>query len=115
MAAQSRDALGAWKITVFRMPLNAGTLAPEWERRYVHSMTVQTLKEAIVGLPDGDRHSLAVWLNGLDCDEWDKQMAQDFSPGGRGAHLLDKVKAEIAAGKFRPVEELCAERQQKRG
>jgi len=31
-------------------------------------------------------------------------MAEDFSPGGHGAHLLDKVKAEIAVGKFRPVE-----------
>jgi hypothetical protein len=72
-------------------------------------MTVETLKEAIVRLPEEERHSLALWLNGLDCDEWDREMAEDFSPGGRGAHLLDKVQADIAAGKFRPVEELCAE------
>ncbi len=77
-------------------------------------MTLQSLKEAIVGLPEEERHSLAVWLNGLDYDDWDKQMVQDFSPEGRGAHLVEKVKADIAAGKFRPVEEFCAERRQKR-
>ena len=77
-------------------------------------MTVQSLKEAIVGLPEEERHSLALWLNGLDYDDWDKEMVKDFSPGGRGAHLVDKVKADIAAGKFRPVEEFCAEQQQKR-
>ena len=76
-------------------------------------MTVQALKEVIVGLPEEERRSLALWLNGLDCDDWDKEMAQDFSPGGRGAHLVEKVKADVAAGKFRPVEEFCAERQQK--
>ena len=77
----------------------------------VQGMTVQSLKEAIVGLPEEERHSLTLWLNGLDSDDWDKEMAKDFSPGGRGAHVVDKVKADIAAGKFRPVEELCAGRQ----
>jgi hypothetical protein len=77
-------------------------------------MTVESLKEAIVKLPEEERHSLTLWLNGLDSDEWDREMAEDFSPGGRGAHLLEKVKADIAAGKFRPVEELCADRQSKR-
>jgi hypothetical protein len=45
-------------------------------------MTVETLKEAIVRLPEEERHSLALWLNGLDCDEWDREMAEDFSPEG---------------------------------
>lgn len=76
-------------------------------------MTLETIKEVIVGLPEDERRSLALWLNGLDCDEWDKEMARDFSPGGRGGHLVEKVKADIAAGKFRPVEELCAARQPK--
>jgi hypothetical protein len=48
-------------------------------------MTVKGLKEAIVGLPE-------------------KEMERDFSSGRRGAHLLEKVKADIAAGKFRSVE-----------
>jgi hypothetical protein len=68
-------------------------------------MTVETLKEAIVGLPEEERHSLAAWINELDYDDWDKEMAADFSPEGRGAHLVAKVKREIADGKARPMEE----------
>jgi hypothetical protein len=36
-------------------------------------------------------------------DEWDRQMARDFAPGGRGVHVMEKVKADIRAGKFRPM------------
>ena len=68
-------------------------------------MTVETLKEAIVGLPDEERHSLVAWLNGLDYDDWDREMAIDFSPGGRGAHWVEKVKREIAEGNARPMQE----------
>jgi hypothetical protein len=68
-------------------------------------MTVETLKEAIVGLPEEERHSLAAWINNLDYDGWDKEMAKDFSPGGRGVHLIEQVKREIAEGKARPTEE----------
>jgi hypothetical protein len=68
-------------------------------------MTVETLKEAIIGLAEDERHSLAAWINELDYDAWDKEMAKDFSPEGRGAHLIEKVKREIAEGKARPMEE----------
>jgi hypothetical protein len=30
-------------------------------------------------------------------------MARDFPPGGRGVHLIEKVKADIRAGKFTPM------------
>jgi hypothetical protein len=30
-------------------------------------------------------------------DEWDRQMALDFAPGGRGVHVIEKVKADIRA------------------
>ena len=73
-------------------------------------MTVDDIKQAIAGLPGEERHSLAVWLNELDYDDWDKEMVRDFSPGGRGYHLLEKVKREIAGGKARPIEEDLAER-----
>jgi hypothetical protein len=36
-------------------------------------------------------------------DEWDRQMARDFAPGGRGVHVIEKVKADIRAGEFRPM------------
>ena len=77
-------------------------------------MTVEAIKEAIAELPDEERHSLSVWLNGLEYDDWDKQMATDFSPGGRDALWVEKVKANVAAGRFRPVEEFCGDPKQTR-
>jgi len=70
-------------------------------------MTVESIKEMIAALPEDERHSLVAWLNEFEQDEWDKQIAEDFSPGGRGAAWGEKIKADIAAGKFRPVES-CA-------
>lgn len=77
-------------------------------------MTVEALKEAIAELPENERHSLAAWLMELEFDEWDKQMVKDFSPGGRGTALAERVKRDIAAGKARPFEEGRAEAKAKR-
>ena len=80
----------------------------------VLGMTVEAIKEAIAGLADEVRHSLSVWLNEFEYDDWDKQMAADFSPGGRDALLVEKVKADVATGRFRPVEEFCGDPKQTR-
>ena len=77
-------------------------------------MTVEAIKEAIAGLPEEQRHSLALWLNELDYDEWDREMVKDFSPGGRGHHLVERVKRHIAEGKARPMEEGIASRRKSR-
>ena len=74
-------------------------------------MNVEAIKEAIAGLPEDDKLSLASWLNQQTMDEWDRQMEKDFSPGGRGMSFLEQVEREIAAVKSRPIEEGFAERQ----
>ena len=66
-------------------------------------MTVDAIKDDISGLPDEDKIALATWLSFQTMDEWDRQMARDFAPGGRGVHVIEKVKADIHAGKFRPM------------
>ena len=73
-------------------------------------MTVEAIKDAIAGLPEDDRHSLSAWLNGIEYDDWDKQMAKDFTPGGRGMAWAEKVKRQLAEGKTRPMDEVFAER-----
>jgi hypothetical protein len=73
-------------------------------------MTVEAIKEAIAELPEDERHSLAAWLNLLEYDEWDKQMVEDFSAGGRAHHMVEKVKRDISEGKARPMEEGFAKR-----
>ena len=75
---------------------------------------MEAIKEVIAALPEDERHSLAAWLNELEYDEWDNQIAMDFSPGGRGMVWGETIKADIAAGKFRPVEQHCTERKTRR-
>lgn len=73
---------------------------------YGGSMTVDAIKDAIASLPLEERHSLAAWLNELEYDPWDKQMVEDFSPGGRGMVLMERVNREIAQGKTSPLQKI---------
>lgn len=74
-------------------------------------MTVEAIKEAIAELPDEERAALASWLMTHEYDKWDKQMVEDFSPGGRGSHLVEKISRQIDEGKFRPMGEGFRQRQ----
>ena len=68
-------------------------------------MSVDAIKEAIAALPLEERHALASWLNELEYDAWDKEMVKDFSPGGRGMALVERMKREIADGNTTPLQE----------
>jgi len=61
-------------------------------------MTVEAIKEALPGCASMNGYSPALWLNELEYDAWDRQMVRDFSAGGRGRAVFDKVKHEIADG-----------------
>lgn len=71
---------------------------------------MDAIKAAITELPEDERRSLIAWLNGLDYDGWDQEMVEDFSPGGRGRHLVEQVKRDSATGKARPLDEGLAAR-----
>ncbi len=60
-------------------------------RVIVRDMTVEAIKDAI------------------EEEAWDRQMERDFALGGRAAFLLDEAKADIAAGRTKPMEEFLAE------
>ena len=68
-------------------------------------MTLKAIKEAIENLPKQKQSTLLRWLEEHQEAAWDEEIERDFSPGGRGAPLLAKVKADIRAGKFKPMEE----------
>lgn len=72
-------------------------------------MTIADIKDVIVKLSDADRKELASWLDEWEDDEWDRQMEQDFTAGGRGDRLIAEARAEIAAGLTRPLEEVLTE------
>jgi hypothetical protein len=66
-------------------------------------MTLAAIKSAIEELPEEEKGALIDWLLSLDREQWDKQIADDFSPGGRGARLLGEVDAAIDRGDFKPL------------
>ena len=68
-------------------------------------MTVEAIKEAIDHLPDEGKTAVAAWIVEQDMKAWDKQIEEDFSPGGAGMPLLEQVKGDIRTGKFKPFEE----------
>lgn len=67
-------------------------------------MSLAEIKHAIEELPEEQRVALAGWLWNLELKAWDEQIARDFSPGGRGQRLLEKVDAAIDRGDFKPLE-----------
>ena len=69
------------------------------------SMTLEAVKKAIEHLPKEEQSTLLRWLEEREQAAWDAEIEKDFSPGGRGMPLLEKVKADIRAGKFQPMQE----------
>ncbi len=63
-------------------------------------MTVEAIKAAIERLPEPERRKLADWLTELEEQARDAEMERDFSPGGRGHHLIEKINQEIDQAKF---------------
>jgi hypothetical protein len=68
-------------------------------------MNLAEIQHAIEELPKEEQAALAAWLAERDQAEWDAEIEHDFSPGGAGMSLLQEMKADDRAGKFRPFEE----------
>lgn len=72
-------------------------------------MTIEAIKEAIADLPPDEKTRLAAWVIEQDLEEWDRQIQNDFSPGGRGMALLHEAQADAREGRSKPLDELLAE------
>ncbi len=72
-------------------------------------MTIEAIKEAIADLPPDEKTRLAAWVIEQDLEEWDRQIQNDFSPGGRGMALLQEAQADAREGRSKPLDELLAE------
>jgi hypothetical protein len=72
-------------------------------------MTVESIKQAIAELGAEEKTSLAAWLIEQDAVEWDRQMEEDFSPGGAGMALMEEAEADVRASRTKPMEEFLAE------
>lgn len=68
-------------------------------------MDLAEIQQAIEELPKEQQAALATWLAERDQAEWDAEIERDFAPGGTGVALIEEMKADARAGKFRPFEE----------
>jgi len=60
------------------------------------TMTLKAIKDAIEHLQ---------WLDEREKLAWDVEIENDFAPEGRADSLLDRVKRDIQAGKFKPFDQ----------
>jgi hypothetical protein len=74
-------------------------------RRYHTDMDIVDIQHAIEALPLEQQAALLNWLAERDRLQWDREIERDFSPGGRGAKLLEHVKAQVRDGKSIPMAE----------
>ncbi len=60
------------------------------------------IEKSIAELPDDDLKVLAVWFDEVCWSRWGKQLEAD-EQAGRLSDFIAEAKAEIAAGKTRPL------------
>ncbi len=61
--------------------------------------TLEKIQNEILSLSDSEKLRLSKWLGDLEAKVWDQEIENDFTQGGRGQALLDRVKSDYTAGK----------------
>ena len=67
-------------------------------------MDLVEIRHAIETLSPEQQLALLDWLAERDRSQWDGQIERDFSPGGTGMDLLDRVKAQVRRGESEPMD-----------
>jgi hypothetical protein len=66
-------------------------------------MSLAEIEAAVDKLSAAELAKLAAHIARRDKIAWDKEIEDDFSPGGKHEKALEKIDAEIDAGNFRPL------------
>jgi hypothetical protein len=66
-------------------------------------MSLAEIEEAVDKLSPAELAKLAAHIARRDKIAWDKEIEDDFSPGGTHEKALEKIDAEIDAGNFTPL------------
>lgn len=68
-------------------------------------ISVEEIEKAVACLPSSDYARLRDWFTERDNDLWDKEIERD-SQSGALDHILEEIKADIAAGRIKPLDEI---------
>jgi hypothetical protein len=66
-------------------------------------MSLAEIKAAVTELTPQELAELAEFLRTQDSLAWDREIEQDFSPGGKHHGLLAQIDAAIDAGETTPL------------
>ena len=70
---------------------------------------VEKIAEQVKALSERELEEFLSWLADYELehsDGWDKEIERDFQSGGRMSSILDRVRADIAAGRTKPLDEI---------
>jgi hypothetical protein len=70
---------------------------------------VEKIAAEVKSLPKAELDEFLAWLAEYELqqpDQWDKEMERDSQPGGRLQALMNRARADIAAGRTKPLDEL---------
>ena len=66
-------------------------------------MSLAEIKDAVTTLTPQELAELAAFIQTQDNLAWDREIEQDFSPGGRHHAVLGEIDAAIDAGDLTPL------------
>lgn len=66
-------------------------------------MDLTQIQRAIAELPAEEQTALAAWIADRDRARWNDEIERDFSPGGAGMDLLDRVRKQVRDGMSHPL------------
>lgn len=70
---------------------------------------VEEIAARVKSLSKGELEEFLSWLGEYELehsDQWDEEIERDSQEGGRLSSVLDRVRADIASGKTRPLDEV---------
>ena len=70
---------------------------------------VEKIAEQVKALREGELDEFLTWLAEYEkaySDEWDRQIEQNSREGGALSSVLSRVRADIASGKAKPLDEV---------
>jgi hypothetical protein len=66
-------------------------------------MSLAEIEKAVDELPPKELTKLAAYIARRDKPGWDKELEEDFAPGGKHEKALERIDAEIESGNFTPL------------
>jgi hypothetical protein len=67
--------------------------------------TIEEIEIAVSNLPPADYARFRDWFAGRDNHLWDKEIEEDSASGALD-HIVQEIKADIAAGRVKPLDEI---------